>query len=79
MTVYSKAKEHQLLASKQAEKMALLKKPHCREWWGFFYWLGGCCCGISEQGVELVFLKATIHVLKSYPTELLVVFADEAI
>lgn len=84
MTVYSKAKGHELLAYKHYRKDGLSYENYTGERVRAFFiiclvvvvvvvgsWRGGC--------VSLVFLKATIHVLKTYPPKLLVVFADEAI
>lgn len=70
MTVYSKAKDHQLLAYKHYEKDGLstencslmpIQKRVCEEFCLLFFF----------------FLKHTGH-LKAYPTELLLAFADEA-
>lgn len=49
-----KLKTINFLPTSIIERWPPLRKPHCREWQGFFYWFGGCCCGILKRGVGWV-------------------------
>lgn len=69
-----KLKAINFLPTSITEKMVSPKKTALESGGAFFVgWsVGGCFYRILEgKWVELVFLKATIHVLKTYPTKLL--------
>lgn len=66
------------------EKMVSPKKTTLERGLGLFllfvWWLLLLLWGLGgADALVWFFLKATIHVLKTYPPKLLVVFADEAI